>query len=221
MVKSFSSVDSNHLAGQTALITGGGTGVGAAVGLALAAEKVHLWLIGRRLQPLQQVATRARNLGVRATCRSADLSTREGQREIVDQLEKEGCHVNILIQNAALFISGAIETSDLEDFDRQYRINVLAPFALTQALLPTLKARGDGQVVFINSSSGIRAKALCSQYDATKHALRAVADSLRDEVNGYGIRVLSVYLGRTASEMQAQIHKNSGKPYLPELLLQP
>ena len=94
------------------------------------------------------------------------------------------------------------------------------PYALTQALLPMLKAQR-GQVVFINSSSGIGAKPMTAQYDSTKHALKAIADSLRGEVNAHGVRVLSVYLGRTASEMQERIHQHEGKPYRPELLLQP
>jgi NADP-dependent 3-hydroxy acid dehydrogenase YdfG len=59
------------------------------------------------------------------------------------------------------------------------------------------------------------------QYAASKHALRAVADSLRDEVNPSCIRVQSVYLGRTATPMQAAIHAAEGKPYQPELLIQP
>ena len=103
---------------------------------------------------------------------------------------------------------------------RQYQTNVRAPFVLTQALLPMLKARR-GQVVFVNSSSGIVAKPMSSQYDSTKHALKAIADSLRGEVNAHGVRVLSVYLGRTASEMQERIHRIEEKPYRPELLLQP
>jgi short-subunit dehydrogenase len=68
-----------------------------------------------------------------------------------------------------------------------------------------LKARR-GQVVFINSSSGIIAKPRSAQYDSTKHALKAIANSLRGEVNAYGVRVLSVYLGRTAGETQERIH---------------
>jgi NADP-dependent 3-hydroxy acid dehydrogenase YdfG len=83
-----------------------------------------------------------------------------------------------------------------------------------------LKARR-GQVVFVNSSSGIVAKPMSSQYDLTKHALKAIADSLRGEVNPCGVRVLSIYLGRTASEMQERIHHMEGQPYRPELLLQP
>jgi NADP-dependent 3-hydroxy acid dehydrogenase YdfG len=83
-----------------------------------------------------------------------------------------------------------------------------------------LKAR-QGQVVFINSSSALTAKPTTAQYDSTKHALKAIADSLRGEVNKHGVRVLSVYLGRTASDMQARVHQMEGKPYRPELLLQP
>jgi NADP-dependent 3-hydroxy acid dehydrogenase YdfG len=75
--------------------------------------------------------------------------------------------------------------------------------------------------VFINSSSGIVAKPTSAQYDSTKHALKAIADSLRSEINVDGVRVLSVYLGRTASKMQERICKMERKPYRPELLLQP
>jgi short-subunit dehydrogenase len=107
----------------------------------------------------------------------------------------------------------------VEDFDQQYRINVRAPYVLTQALLPMLRSR-PGQIVFINSSVGLRAKANVGQYAATKHALKAIADSLRDEVNKEGIRVLSVFLGRTATPMQAAIHEMEGRAYHAERLMQ-
>jgi NADP-dependent 3-hydroxy acid dehydrogenase YdfG len=87
-------------------------------------------------------------------------------------------------------------------------------------LLPMLRSR-HGQVVFINSSVGTRAPANVGQYAATKHALKAIADSLRDEVNADGMRVLSVFLGRTATPMQAAIYEMEGRTYRPELLLQP
>jgi NADP-dependent 3-hydroxy acid dehydrogenase YdfG len=206
--------------GRTAVITGGGTGVGAAVALALAKAGANVHLIGRRLDKLQLVAAKACNLGSRATCYSADLATSSGQSELTQQLIRDLPHVDILIQSAATYAVGLIEHASLAEFDRHYQTNVRAPYILTQALLPMLKARS-GQVVFINSSSGIVAKPTSAQYDSTKHALRAIADSLRGEVNPHGVRVLSIYLGRTASEMQERIHHMEGKPYRPELLLQP
>jgi NADP-dependent 3-hydroxy acid dehydrogenase YdfG len=60
-----------------------------------------------------------------------------------------------------------------------------------------------------------------AQYSATKHALKAIADSLREEVNAEGVRVVSVYPGRTATPMQAEVHELEGKPYKPERLMQP
>ena len=78
-----------------------------------------------------------------------------------------------------------------------------------------------GQVVFINSSSALTAKPMTAQYDSTKHALKAIADSLRGEINKHGVRVLSVYLGRTASEMQERIHRMRGKALSTGVLLQP
>jgi NADP-dependent 3-hydroxy acid dehydrogenase YdfG len=206
--------------GRTAVITGGGTGVGAALALALAEAGASIYLIGRRLNVLELVAAKALSLGSQAVCYSADISSNSGQFEVTQRLKGDLMHVDILIQNAAMYVGGAIEDADLSDFDKQYQTNVRAPFVLTQALLPMLKAQR-GQVVFINSSSGISAKPMSAQYDSTKHALKAIADSLRGEVNAHGVRVLSVYLGRTASEMQERICQMERKPYRPELLLQP
>ena len=109
----------------------------------------------------------------------------------------------------------------MDVLDRQYRVNTHAPYMLTQALLPSLISR-QGQVVFINSSAGFHpARAGWAAYSASKHALRAVADGLRAEVNKQGVRVISVFPGRTATPMQEEVHRFEGRPYDPERFLQP
>jgi NAD(P)-dependent dehydrogenase (short-subunit alcohol dehydrogenase family) len=114
-----------------------------------------------------------------------------------------------------------MERARIEDLDDQYATNVRAPYMVTQQLLPLL-ANGRGQIVFINSSAGLSAKrSEVGQYAATKHALKAIADSLREEVNPRGIRVLSVYLGRTATPMQEALCQQEGKVYHPQMLMQP
>jgi NADP-dependent 3-hydroxy acid dehydrogenase YdfG len=113
-----------------------------------------------------------------------------------------------------------MKTASLEDFDWQYRVNVRAPYALTQALLSAIALR-QGQIAFINSTVGLNARGGVGQYAATKHALKAIADSLREEVNADGVRVLSIYPGRTASPMQASVQEIEGREYHPERLLQP
>ena len=208
------------LRGLSAVVTGGGSGVGAAVGLALAAEGVHLYLVGRRLKRLEAVAATAHALHVQVTCCPADLSADADVAAVVGQLTAAAGAVDILVHSAAVLGRATIEQASLEDFDNHYRVNVRAPYVLTQALLPTLRSR-KGEIVFINSSSAITAKPFFAQYDSTKHALKALADSLRAEVNAHGVRVLSVYLGRTATEMQAKLHESDGRSYRPQNLLQP
>jgi NAD(P)-dependent dehydrogenase (short-subunit alcohol dehydrogenase family) len=115
---------------------------------------------------------------------------------------------------------GATASAPVEEFDWQYHVNLRAPYLLTQSLLPMLR-QGQGQIVFINSLVGLNAKGAAGQYSATKHALKALADSLREEVNADGLRVLSVFLGRTASPMQAAVHRMEGRTYKPERLVRP
>jgi NADP-dependent 3-hydroxy acid dehydrogenase YdfG len=113
-----------------------------------------------------------------------------------------------------------MDQASIADFDRQYSINVRAAYLLTQVFLSTLKLRY-GQVVYVNSSAGLTARGGVGQYAATKHALKAIADSLREEVNESGVRVLSVYPGRTASPMQEAVYAAENKIYKPEHLMQP
>jgi NAD(P)-dependent dehydrogenase (short-subunit alcohol dehydrogenase family) len=140
--------------------------------------------------------------------------------QLAAQLRRDFSTIDVLIHSAGTIVNGALAVLPVEDLDRQYRTNVRAPYLLTQALLSLLKAC-QGQIVFMNSTVGLNAGANAGQYAATKHALRAIADSLRAEVNPQGVRVLSVYLGRTATPMQAAVHQTEGRAYHPDLLMQP
>ena len=90
---------------------------------------------------------------------------------------------------------------------------------MTRELLPLLRA-SRGQVVFVNSSAVFTRPSHCGAYIATKAALHGLADALRSEVNEAGVRVLSVFPGRTATPMQEDLHRAEGTPYRPERLLQ-
>ena len=123
------------------MITGGGTGVGAAIALALAEAKANIHLIGRRLDRLEAVAADGSHVGRAGNmplCRSRNES---GQLEVIRKLDRNLSRIDILIQNAATYISGPIEHAKLESFDTLYRTNVRAPYALTQALLPMLQGQ--------------------------------------------------------------------------------
>ncbi len=208
------------LKNQIAVITGASSGIGKAVALGLAAQGVKTCILGRKLETLDAVAKLARKSAPQVLCYQVDLTVDQEVRKIVDRIRQDFVHVDILIHSAGVISFGGLEFTPVEDFDRQYRINVRAPYALTQALLPMLRTRR-GQIVFINSSAGLNTGPDVGQYAATKHALKAVADSFRQEVNAEGLRVLSVYPGRTAGPMQEAVFKMEGREYRPELLMQP
>lgn len=200
----------------TALITGASGGIGSAIALALAEQGTRLLLVGRDADRLAEVAGRAR-----ATVFQADLTDDAQVRATADRALELFGGVDVLVHSIGLFRGGTIDTAPVEDLDAQFRVNVRVPYLLTQALLPSLTER-QGQIVFINSSAGHHpGNAGFGAYAASKHALRALADSLRAEVNRRGVRVLTAFPGRTATAMQREVHDFEGKPYDPARFLQP
>ena len=206
--------------GQTAVITGASSGIGKAIALGLAREGVRLCLIGRNLEALMVVAENARRTTNQVQNYQADLAVEDNVTKLTQSLFRDLGHIDVLVHSAGVNSRGEIQSASIKDFDMQYLINVRAPYVLTQAVLPLLRPVR-GQIVFLNSSVGLNAKAGLGQYAATKHALKAIADSLREEVNPEGLRVLSVFLGRTASLMQAALHECEGREYHPERLMKP
>ncbi len=206
--------------GQIAVVTGAGSGVGKAIALAFAADGATVCLVGRRVGPLEATAREVEIDAPRPLIYVTDLARDEDIGELVARLREDHGRVDALVHGAGVYARGEAGVAPAADFDRQYQVNVRAPYVLTGALLPLLRPH-QGQIVFVNSSAGLSAGAGVGQYAATKHALKAVADSVRAEVNAGGVRVLSVYLGRTATPMQEMVHALEGKAYHPERLIQP
>ena len=194
----------------TAVVTGASSGVGEGLALELAREGMKLRLIGRDSARLDAVVRRVRKLSPDTTGYRADLSVDDELDALQARLLRECDGVDVLVHSAAAIMSGNVADAPVADFDLQYRTNLRAPYLLTQTLLPMLLARR-GQIVFVNSSVGLAARPGASQYAATKHGLRAVADALRAEINPQGVRVLSVYLGRTATPGQEKLHQQEGE----------
>ncbi|MBD2540127.1 SDR family oxidoreductase [Coleofasciculus sp. FACHB-SPT36] len=205
---------------QIAVVTGASSGIGKAIALGLAAQGATLCLVGRNLEALEAVAETAKATASKVLLYQVDLTLDEDIQQLKTRLEQDVGEVDLLVHSAGVITLGQMKTASLEDFDWQYRVNVRAPYALTQALLPMLTVR-QGQIAFLNSTVGLNARGGVGQYAATKHALKAIADSLREEVNADGVRVLSIYPGRTASPMQASVQEMEGREYQPDRLLQP
>jgi NADP-dependent 3-hydroxy acid dehydrogenase YdfG len=192
----------------TALITGAGGGIGSAIATALAPTHTLL-LAGRPSDRLDAVAKR---LG--ATTFPLDLTDTdeiESSCEVVDELD-------VLVHNAGVSIPGSVAESSIEEWRATFAVNVFGTVALTLTLLPALRSAG-GQVVFINSGSGRKASPTMASYSASKFALSAFADSLREDEPE--LRVTTVYPGRTDTDMQRELVAFEGGQYDPAQFLQP
>jgi NADP-dependent 3-hydroxy acid dehydrogenase YdfG len=212
-------MSSSQLHDHNCVVTGASSGIGRAIAVALASAGATVCAVARRRDELQATADRANGAG-RFSLYKADLVVDEQLAALTRALLAREDGVDVLVHSAGAISLGDLETASVRDLDRQYAANVRAPYLLTQSLLPALRARR-GQIVFINSTVGLVARGNVSQFAATQHALKAIADSLREEVNPHGVRVVTVYPGRTATPRQASIHAIEGKPYPPERLMQP
>lgn len=207
--------------GQVAVVTGASSGIGKAIALELAAEGAKVCLVGRQKESLDAVAKSTQLSEQQMSGYQVDLTQDDAVIEFAKQLQREFGFVDLVVHGAGAIARGWFAEAPVEDFDWQYRINVRAPYLLTQALLPVLKSR-QGQIVFLNSRVVLLNAGVHSvQYAATKHALKSMADSLREEINPLGMRVLTVLLGRTATPMQELIHEIEKRSYFPEKLVQP
>ena len=209
-----------RLAGRVAVVTGAGSGIGRAIALSLIHEGAAVWLLGLTRSKLEEVAQQAGVGEDTVTVCAVDLTSDDEVASLAKRIQEQVGAVDILVHSAAVISVGRVDTASVEDLDRQYNANLRGPYVLTQVLLPMLRA-AQGQIVFINSTAGLNAPPNVSQYSATKAGLRALADSLRAEINPDGVRVLTVHAGRTATPMQAELHQVEGRRYEAEALAQP
>jgi NAD(P)-dependent dehydrogenase (short-subunit alcohol dehydrogenase family) len=210
----------SSLAGQRAAVTGATSGIGKSIARALARAGVEVLLIGRSAEKAGIVAGELRAAVPDARVQVCLMDFATDIREAAARLAADAAP-DILVHSAGSILLKPFEATTDDEFDAQLRINARSPFILTRALLPGLRRR-QGQIVFINSSaSQQKARSQQSAYAASKYALTALADSLRDEVNDAGVRVLSVFPGRTATPMQESVFEFEQREYCGERLLQP
>jgi short-subunit dehydrogenase len=201
-----------------AVVTGASQGIGRAVALGLAHAGFDLVVTGRVPARLEALAA-ALPPAAAVHRLQADLAEPRQVEALADGVLAAGDPA-LLVHGAGFYARGPWAEEDDATLRRLMAVNVEAPARLNRRLLPAL-ARRQGQIVFIVSSQVLAPVREVGAYAASKLALKALADTLRQEVNERGIRVISLHPGSTASPTQEWLHGQLGRPYHPELLMQP
>lgn len=185
------------LAGRHALVTGGGTGIGAAIARGLAGAGATVTVCGRRLQPLQELA--AGEARIRTAC--ANVTDEAAMMRLYEQAEAAGEPIDIVVANAGMAESAPAHKTSLELWNRTLAVNLTGAFLSVKPSLGAMRERGFGRIVFIASTAGLKGYAYVAPYVAAKHGVVGLMRALALETASTGITVNAVCPGFTETTM--------------------
>lgn len=176
------------------LITGCSTGIGAATASDLVANGHTVYATARRIETLKDLAAQG--------CRTLalDVNDEDSMAAAVAAVETEEGSVGVLINNAGYSQSGAVESIPLDDIRRQFETNVFGLIRMSQLVLPGMRKAGSGRIINIGSMGGKLTFPGGGIYHATKHAVEAISDAMRFEVQGFGVQVVLIEPGLITTE---------------------
>ena len=180
---------------RVVVVTGGGTGIGAATARRLATDGARVVVCGRRAAPVEAVAVETGGLAV-----AGDAATEEGAARVVDAAVSAYGRVDGLVLNAGIIRPGRVEELSVHDWSETLRINLTGAFLLVRAALPALRA-GRGAIVAVSSVAALRAGPAMASYAASKAGLVALVHALAVDHATDGVRVNSVCPGWVRTEM--------------------
>jgi C-7 ketoreductase len=192
-----------ELAGTAVIVTGAGTGIGAAAATRLGASGASVVLVGRRAETLEAVADSIRSGPGQALCVVADLAEPDSPARVAQACLDQFGRIDGLVNNAAVCRHYPIGEWAVAGFDEHVATNVRAPFFLIQAALPALRESRLKAVVNISSSSGIIQRTGQSVYGMTKSALNYLTKTLAGELAPSGIRVNCIAPGPVDTPIHA------------------
>jgi NADP-dependent 3-hydroxy acid dehydrogenase YdfG len=193
------------LAGKVALITGGGTGIGEAAALVLAAAGVKVAITGRRKARLDEVVAEVEAAGGAALAIPGDASQEAEAFAAIEQCVAHFGRIDILINSAGVNEAGGVETLSLDKWRKVIDINLMGTIYSCTAAFPHMKRQGGGDIINISSTSGRRSAAAFASYSTSKFGVTGFSEALRQEGGGVGIRVSIVEPGATETEIASSI----------------
>jgi gluconate 5-dehydrogenase len=187
------------LEGETALITGGGSGIGFAIARCMAMAGARIVLVGRRESELAKVAAL---IGERAAWLAWDVTELNRAEDLIVAAEQSaGAAISVLVNNAGIHLKKSAVETTTEEFQAVLNTHVLASHALTRTVLPGMIARQQGSIIFIASMASLFGIPLVLAYAAAKSAHLGMVRTLVAEVSGAGVRVNAIAPGWIDTEM--------------------
>lgn len=194
-------MEKTSLSEKVAIVTGGGTGIGRGVALALAGDGARVVVCGRRVNRLEEVVEAIEEKGGQALAVQADISIEGDVVRLIEKTIKKFGRVDILINNAAIAGGDFIHDHEVKDWDQTLAVNLRGPFLTSRAVLPLMRAQGKGHIINISSESGLEYYQRDGTYGVSKHALNALGEYIQRENQELGIRVNTICPGMVVTEM--------------------
>ena len=207
----------HNLNGKTALITGGGRGIGAAIALRLASLGATTIVCGRTLARLQHTAGQIRSAGGQSEALACDVADWNSVAALAQRVQKTFGRLDILVNNAGIgTFGGPLHTMPIDKWDAMFNTNLRGVFYMVRAFAPMMISGGGGDIVNISSIAGKNAVPNAAAYSASKWGLNGLTYSVAEELRGHKIRVAVVCPGSTHTEFGAHEGKSPEKMLMAE-----
>lgn len=195
----------NNIAGKVVVITGASAGMGEAAARHLAAQGAHLVLGARRADRLEALVSEIRRSGGVAVARATDVSIRVEVEALVQAGIDTFGRIDVLVNNAGVMPLSMFDALQVEDWERTIDINIKGVLYGVAAVLPHMKAQQSGQIISTTSIGAHMVVPTTGVYSATKHAVKAISEGLRQELTGTSIRVGILSPGTVKTELASSI----------------
>ena len=185
------------LKGKTAIITGASRGIGRATAQRLADAGANIVMGATRMDPLDSLANDLKASKVTALAKKCDVAQYSDCQELVQKALAEFGQIDILVNNAGVGYSGYVADSIPEEIKHMVNVNILGVYYMTRSVLPAMIENQSGDIVNIASVAGLKYSPNFAMYSATKFAVRAFSEGLRNEAQTHNIRVILIHPGMT------------------------
>ena len=181
------------LENKIVLITGASRGLGKAIALRLAKEKVKLALIARTEKDLKAVKEEIEKLGSCSEYFLCDVSDGEQVKLVFEKIVKKFGKIDVLINNAGIWYQGPTTAHACQKIKQLFEVNIIGMVYCTKEVISIMKKHKGGQILNVISGAGLHPSGEWGVYSGTKYAERGFTDSLKEELKGTGIKVMSFY----------------------------